>query len=155
MPFMIGAPGAVSRSRSSVCAYQATGTTPFRHSAAARKLNPEQAGGVADVLEAIRLFLDRPEQLGSTEEELSAEVRSLFDHQEKLGRYHGPLLVLHAREDALLDRSHAERLHAWGGGRDRRLVLFPAGDHNSILLVNHEQYAQELQDFLQRAAVSD
>jgi hypothetical protein len=64
------------------------------------------------------------------------------------------LLVLHAEHDQFLDRSHAERLHAWGGGSDKRLVIFPTGNHNTILFANLEEYITEVKQFLERVGVA-
>jgi pimeloyl-ACP methyl ester carboxylesterase len=65
----------------------------------------------------------------------------------------GPLLVLHADHDQFLDRSHAERLHAWGGGSDKRLVVFPEGNHNTILHANYVEYLREVSEFLRQTGV--
>jgi pimeloyl-ACP methyl ester carboxylesterase len=92
-------------------------------------------------------------QLGVSGDELAREFRAEFDLRRKLAGYRGALLVLHAEHDRLLDRSHAERLHAWGGGTDKRLVVFAAGNHNSILAANLEEYLEEMKEFLKRAGV--
>ncbi len=81
------------------------------------------------------------------------ELATHFDHRAKSQHYPGPLLVLHTEYDQLLNRSHAERLHAWGGGRDKRLVLFPDGNHNNILPANYMEYAREVGLLLRRAGV--
>ena len=54
------------------------------------------------------------------------QIDELKDHdqRQKLQDYPGRLLVLHTENDQFLDRSHAERLCAWGGGSDKRLVVF-------------------------------
>jgi pimeloyl-ACP methyl ester carboxylesterase len=121
---------------------------------------PRMAGlvlesGCADVLETLRLFLDNPEQLGGTEGALRAEIETHFNHKAKLESYQGPLLVLHAVHDRLLECSHGERLYAWGGGKAKQLVLFPNGDHNTILSANFRQYIAELHAFLRRTGVSN
>lgn len=80
----------------------------------------------------------------------TAALATHFDHRSKLGAFAGPLLVLHATGDHLLDRFHGERLHTWGGGSDKRLVMFPQGNHNTILSANLMQYMSELRDFFRR-----
>ena len=85
---------------------------------------------------------------------IDAAVEAQFDHRAKLGAYPGRLLVLHAAADRLVVPSNAERLHAWGGGADKRLVVFPHGDHNSIFFANAPTYTAELHAFLGRAAAS-
>ena len=102
--------------------------------------------GIADVHERLRLRVD-PGELGCTEADLRAAVDSELDHEGKLGAYGGPALFLHAAFDHLIDPSHARRNHRWAGG-DNKLVIFPAGDHNSILAYNWEAYMAEVAAFL-------
>jgi len=118
---------------------------------------PDAAGlilesGIADVLERVLVRLD-PEEVGGTREEVENEVRSHLDHERKLGSYSGPVLVLHTRNDGLIDVSHAERLHAWAGAQSR-LRVFEAGDHNSIMGVNWLEYWGEVGAFLGGARAS-
>jgi pimeloyl-ACP methyl ester carboxylesterase len=108
--------------------------------------------GIADVMDRL-LVRVTAEELGCTDEELEAEVGRQFDQRAKLGRYRGPLLVLHTEHDGMLDRSQAERLHAWGGGADKELVVFPHGNHNSILLANRDAYLEVLGAFLRRVGL--
>jgi pimeloyl-ACP methyl ester carboxylesterase len=118
------------------------------------KRHPRIAGlvlesGIADVLERVLLRV-RPEELGGDMASLEAEASRLLDHQAKLGAYRGKLLVLHAQQDTLVLPSHAQRNHDWAASADKRLVLLPAGDHNSIFVFNHETYLAELRSFVDR-----
>lgn len=89
--------------------------------------------GIASPLERVLLRV-RPEELGATREDLEREARLHFDHERKLASYPGRVLVLHAAGDDLVDVSHAERNASWAPRSE--LVLFPRGDHNSILAYN-------------------
>jgi pimeloyl-ACP methyl ester carboxylesterase len=100
-----------------------------------------------------RALRDALARLGQSEEQLTQELKSEFDLQEKLGKYRGALLVLHTEHDQILSRSHAEQLHAWGGGTDKRLVIFPTGNHNTILRANFPEYLREVTEFLGRVGV--
>jgi pimeloyl-ACP methyl ester carboxylesterase len=118
----------------------------------ARRL-PDLAGvvldsGVADVLES------RPLEDVADEPGIVEEVGRYFDQRAKLAPYRGRMLVLHAAQDHLLPAPQAERLHAWAGGADKRLVLFPEGDHNTILRANLARYVRELGDLLRGAVVA-
>lgn len=73
-----------------------------------------------------------------------------FDHQAKLSKYHGPLLVLHAAGDHLVPQSHAERLYQWAAVTNKRLVILPKGNHNTILTANITSYVSEFERFVQR-----
>jgi len=110
--------------------------------------------GIADPLERT-LFRVSPEELGVSYAELAGAVAARLDHRAKLGRYAGPLLVLHAANDGLVHASHAERTFAWGAGapNDKELVLLPRGNHNSIFLSNYAEYTGALRRFLARLGV--
>lgn len=94
------------------------------------------------------------EGIGHNSITLTTAIAKCFDHQTKLGDYSGSLLVLHAANDHIIDQSHAERIHAWGGGRAKRLVVFPRGDHNTIFPVNYAEYLAELRIFLQNTGLA-
>lgn len=102
---------------------------------------------IADPLERILLRVS-PGELGATRAELEADVFARLDHRRKLASYPGPLLVLHAAHDSMVPASHAERNAQWGGGTEKRLVLLPHGDHNSILSENRAAYFQAVAGFL-------
>ncbi len=47
---------------------------------------------------------------------------------------------MHTENDGLLDISHAERNYKWAGSRQKRMLRFPAGNHNTILGKNWTEY---------------
>lgn len=100
--------------------------------------------GIADVLERVLLRVS-PNELGVSEEEMRAEARAHFDHEAKLGGFPGRTLVLHAARDHLVDRSHAERNASWA--QRSELVLYPRGDHNSILGYNLPSIVERVRAF--------
>jgi hypothetical protein len=101
--------------------------------------------GIADPLERVLLRV-RPDELGVSLEELEREAALHLDHRAKLGGYPGRVLVMHAEGDRMVDRSHAERNARWA--RRSELVLFPHGDHNSILGVNFDAIVATVQRFV-------
>ena len=112
---------------------------------------PDVAGlvlesAIADPLERLLLRVD-PRELGVDAGAFAAAVRSRLDSRAKISAYRGPVLVLHARHDGLVDASHGERLAAWAGGAVTRRI-FDRGDHNSILAENEEAYLGALGAFL-------
>lgn len=90
---------------------------------------------------------------GAAEVDPAEELAAEFDQAAKLARFTGRLLVLHTEQDRLVPRSHADRLHAWGAGDDKRLQVFPRGDHNSIFLANLREYGREVHEFLGRCGL--
>ena len=111
---------------------------------------PESAGliiesGIADPLERILLRV-RPEELETTAAELAAEIRARLDPKVKLNAYRGPVLVLHAKDDTMVDSSHAVRNA--GYAKRATLRLLPEGDHNSIFDENREEYLAAVAQFL-------
>jgi pimeloyl-ACP methyl ester carboxylesterase len=93
-------------------------------------------------------------QAGLSDAELAREISSYFDQRRKLEGYEGKALILHAQKDQLLAPTHAERLHAWAGGKDKRLIVFPTGDHNTIFAANRASYVRELEAFFRRAGMT-
>lgn len=113
---------------------------------------PEAAGlvlesGIADVRERLLLRV-APAELAVSPEALTAAVGKRLDHRRKLARFPGPVLVLHARHDGLIDVSHGERLYSWAAGR-KQLQIFPRGDHNTIMAVNAREYFATLARFVE------
>ena len=115
---------------------------------------PQLAGlvlesGIASVLERV-LLRASPQELGCSMQALEREAARLVDHEAKLGAYTGPLLLLHARWDHLVDVEHARQNLAWSASQDKTLVELPRGDHNSVFASNAQAYTQALDDFLRR-----
>ncbi|WP_417737301.1 alpha/beta hydrolase [Rosistilla oblonga] len=87
------------------------------------------------------------ESVGFDEDAVDREVKRHFNHKEKLSRYTHPLLTLHTENDGLIDISHAERNHKWAGSRQKRLVRFPRGNHNTIFGANEKEYLDAVRSF--------
>ncbi len=112
---------------------------------------PQAAGlilesGVADVLERLLLRVSAAE-LGVSVDEFAVEVDSRLNHQLKMMRYSGPTLVLHTQNDGLVDVSHGQRLYDWAAG-EKRLKIFPQGNHNDIMYVNAREYFGLVAEFI-------
>ena len=104
--------------------------------------------GIADPAERFLNYADLS-SVAANEDDVKAEVEKHFNHKEKLNSYTNPVLVLHAKNDHLVDISHAERNYAWAGSHAKRIVRFDFGDHNTIMPFNLEKYFQEVRDFIQ------
>ena len=103
--------------------------------------------GIADLLERLLVRVE-PRELGVSGEELRTAVAESFDHEAKLGAYLGPLLVIHAQDDDLVDWSHGRRNHQWAGSAQKELLVFQSGGHNALMAANWERYLRGLRRFL-------
>lgn len=101
--------------------------------------------GISDPLERV-LVRATPEELGTTMEQLRAEVSEHFDQERKLRGYGGQTLLLHTLHDGLVEATHARRNAA--ACRNGKLVLFERGNHNTILSDNAPAYFRELTELL-------
>jgi hypothetical protein len=122
----------------------------------AASLYPRAAGlvlesAIADPLERILARVE-PWQLEVSMEGLRAEVDSVLNQREKLAAFTGRTLVMHTRNDELVDYTHAERLYHWAN-EPKKLVIFERGDHNNIMEVNRESYFAHLEEFVQKSAI--
>lgn len=106
--------------------------------------------GIADVLERVLLRVS-PQELGVTPQALKEEAARQFDHGAKLSAYQGPLLLLHARWDHLVDVEHARQMARWSKSAQKLLVELPHGDHNSIFGANRAEYLRQLATMFQHA----
>ncbi len=106
--------------------------------------------GINDVADRLLMRVS-PEELGATWEAFKREVALLFDQSAKLSQFEGPVLILHARDDNLLDISHAERNA--GACRQPTSRIFERGGHNAIYAVNQFAYQAAIREFLQRLPV--
>jgi len=105
--------------------------------------------GIADPLERVLMRVD-PAEIGADRATLAGAAEQHLDHRRKLAAYGGPLLVLHARGDSLVDVTNGERLAAWGGAPRTELLVLPRGDHNTIMMANEVAYWDALGGFLGR-----
>jgi pimeloyl-ACP methyl ester carboxylesterase len=121
------------------------------YAAHAASLYPDAAGlvlesGIADPLERIVLRVE-PWQMGTTLEELRAEVARVLNQKEKLAVFRGRTLVLHSLKDDIVPVIHGELLHGWANG-PKELVIFERGNHNNIREVNRGRYFDHLERFI-------
>lgn len=102
--------------------------------------------GIADVRERVLLRV-RPGQIGMSEADFDAELEADYNHAEKLASYTGPVLLLHAEHDTLVQARHA-RANATHAGGKATLTLLPNGDHNSVEVENRAAYWAAFNEFV-------
>lgn len=103
--------------------------------------------GVANPHQRLSIRLD-PEELGVSQAAFDAACSERLDHQAKLARYPGPMLVLHAAGDSLVTVDHAHCHMEWAPTEAKKLVLFPRGDHNTIMTYNWSEMRRHLAEFM-------
>jgi fermentation-respiration switch protein FrsA (DUF1100 family) len=89
--------------------------------------------GFAFALPLLRLLGVNPEPLGLSEE-------SGFANLDKIRRYVGPTLIIHAEHDHIIPFSDAAALYEAGGAQDKRLVKIKDANHNDIFLRGLDDY---------------
>jgi pimeloyl-ACP methyl ester carboxylesterase len=114
-------------------------------------LYPQAAGlilesGLADPLERILVRIE-PSDVGASMEALQAAVRKQLNQKQKIETFNGRVLILHSRNDDLVNVSHAEQLYEWSN-EPKQLLIFERGDHNTILAVNEEEYCNAVERFV-------
>jgi len=114
-------------------------------------LYPQAAGliiesGLADPLDRVLMRVE-PWQLDTTMEVLQEEVDRHLNQREKIAGFSGSKLIMHTRNDDLVEVSHAERLYQWAG-EPKQLLIFERGNHNNIMEVNRQAYFQAVGDFI-------
>lgn len=104
--------------------------------------------GIADPSERFLTYADL-RSAGLEKDDVLAEVERQFNHQRKLSDYVNPLLILHTENDGLIDISHAERNLEWAGSKQKKLVRFPHGNHNTIFRANLTEYLEAVRSFVE------
>jgi len=74
-------------------------------------------------------------------------MRNRFASLEKIGRYHGPLLIIHGTQDTLIPFAMGQTLfdHA---NEPKRFYAVAGADHNDVVLTGGPQYFQAMDAFL-------
>jgi alpha-beta hydrolase superfamily lysophospholipase len=73
-----------------------------------------------------------------------------FPNGYKMGSIRIPTLLIHAAEDHLIPLREAEELLRLSAAEEKRLVVIPRADHNTLMMVGRERYFQEIEAFIRR-----
>jgi alpha-beta hydrolase superfamily lysophospholipase len=63
-----------------------------------------------------------------------------------------PTLLIHAADDHLIPLSEAEELLRLCAAEEKRLVVIPRADHNTLIMKGRNQYFQAIEEFIARHA---
>ena len=61
-----------------------------------------------------------------------------------------PTLLIHAAEDHLIPLHEAEELLRLSAAGEKRLVVVPRADHNTLMMVGRDRYFQAIREFVQK-----
>jgi pimeloyl-ACP methyl ester carboxylesterase len=100
--------------------------------------------GICDLHERLAARVT-PKEIGATDDELRAAVKKSFDQEAKIERAKCPVLVLHAENDYMVGKHHAER-NAKAAGARGELVIYFEGDHNTIHAFNGEDIVRRVNE---------
>jgi hypothetical protein len=75
------------------------------------------------------------------------EGRNFFN-KEKICLVKKPTLIIHAEYDSLVPLEEAKVLFASSGAENKKLIIIPRADHNSLMHGGKEQYFKGLADFV-------
>lgn len=101
---------------------------------------------IADPLERL-LIRVAPHEIGATSAAIEKAVSEAIDIQNIMMNFNKPTMILHTRNDGLIDVSHAERLSTWCQG-PVTFHVFPKGNHNDIMFENESEYFTLIKNFI-------
>ena len=86
--------------------------------------------------------------IGITAEQAGFSKEDGFLNGEKIKKYIGPLLVIHAEEDHIVPFSQGEELLNLCPSDNKKLLPIPNANHNNILGVSFQKYFEEVTHFI-------
>ena len=94
--------------------------------------------GSSNIARLLELFDLSSEPLRGLGEAIAARIRAITL----------PALVIHGEWDSLIPLDEAVTLYEDIGSQEKRLVVVPGADHNSIMAVGMEQYLSAIKEFV-------
>ena len=86
--------------------------------------------------------------IGTTAKKAEFKKEDGFLNQEKINKYIGPLLVIHAAQDHIVPFSQGALLYNSCPSKNKKLLSIPNAHHNNILEMNFQQYFDEVDRFI-------
>ena len=86
--------------------------------------------------------------IGTTAKKAEFKKEDGFLNQEKINKYIGPLLVIHAAQDHIVPFSQGALLYNSCPSKNKKLLSIPNANHNNILEMNFQQYFDEVDRFI-------
>jgi len=92
--------------------------------------------------------------IGITAEQAGFSKEDGFLNGEKIKKYIGPLLVIHAEEDHIVPFSQGQDLYDSCPSKEKTFLPIPNANHNNILGVSFQKYFEEVERFILRLSGS-
>ena len=92
--------------------------------------------------------------IGITAEQAGFSKEDGFLNGEKIKKYTGPLLVIHAEEDHIVPFSQGQDLYDSCPSKEKTSLPIPNANHNNILGVSFQKYFEEIERFILRLSGS-
>ena len=86
--------------------------------------------------------------IGTTAEQTGFKRENGFLNGEKIKKYSGPLLIIHAEKDHIVPFSQGELLYASCSSKNKKFLPIPNANHNNILSVGFHKYIEEVVSFI-------
>jgi len=86
--------------------------------------------------------------IGTTAEQAGFNKKDGFLNGEKIKKYPGPLLIIHADQDHIIPFSQGELLYTLCPSKNKKILPIPNANHNNILGVSPQQYFKEVENFI-------
>ena len=85
--------------------------------------------------------------IGTTAEQAGFSREDGFLNGDKIKKYHGPLLIIHAEQDHIIPFSQGQNLHNSCPSKEKTFLPIPNANHNNILGVSFLKYFEEVERF--------
>ena len=86
--------------------------------------------------------------IGITAKQAGFKKENGFLNGEKIKKYSGPLLIIHAQEDHIVPLTQGELLYNSCPSKNKKFLPIPNANHNNILAVNPQKYFTEIHKFV-------
>ena len=91
--------------------------------------------------------------IGITAEQAGFSKEDGFLNGEKIKKYAGPILIIHAEEDHIVPFSQGELLYNLCPSGNKKLLPIPNANHNNILGVSFQKYFEEVERFISKYSI--
>ena len=86
--------------------------------------------------------------IGTTAEQVGFKREYGFLNGEKIKKYTGPLLIIHAEKDHIVPFTQGELLYNFCPSTKKKFLSIPNANHNNILGVSFQKYFEEVERFI-------